>query len=78
MTFVHQKYKIFFYGVIICDKHPSIINIKEGIIYDDQRKTVGTINTCDDFCALKIQKIYFLWYYYLWQTFFHCKYKRDY
>ena len=31
-AFVHQKYKIyFFYGVIICNKHSSIINIKEGI-----------------------------------------------
>ena len=30
-AFVHQKYKIyFFYGVIICDKHSSIV-IKEGI-----------------------------------------------
>ena len=32
MAFVHRKYKIYiFYGVIICNKHNSIINIKEGI-----------------------------------------------
>ena len=31
-AFVHRKYKIYiFYGVIICDKHDSIINIKKGI-----------------------------------------------
>ena len=31
-AFVRQKYKTYiFYGVIICDKHSSIINIKEGI-----------------------------------------------
>ena len=35
-AFVRQKYKIYiFYGVIICDKHSSIVNIKEGIIYND-------------------------------------------
>ena len=32
MAFVHRKYKIYiFYGVIICDKHDSIVNIKKGI-----------------------------------------------
>ena len=32
MAFVHRKYKIyFFYSVIICNKHSSIVNIKEGI-----------------------------------------------
>ena len=31
-AFVRRKYKIyFFYGVIICNKHSSIVNIKEGI-----------------------------------------------
>ena len=31
-AFVHRKYKKYiFYGVIICDKHSSIINVKEGI-----------------------------------------------
>ena len=31
-AFVRRKYKKYiFYGVIICDKHSSIINIKEGI-----------------------------------------------
>ena len=31
-AFVHQKYKKYiFYGVIICDKHSSIVNVKEGI-----------------------------------------------
>ena len=31
-TFVRQKYKKYiFYGVIICDKHSSIVNVKEGI-----------------------------------------------
>ena len=35
-TFVHRKYKkYFFYGAIICDRHSSIINMKEGIIYND-------------------------------------------
>ena len=59
-AFVHQKYKKYiFYSVIICDKHSSIISIKVSIIYDDQRKTIGTINTCDGFCALKIQNIHF-------------------
>ena len=80
-AFVRQKYpkKKKNYGVIICDKHPSIVNIKEGIIYDDRRKTVGTINTCDGFCASKIpqKKIYGACYY-LRQTFFHHKYKRGY
>ena len=69
---------LIFYGVIICNKHSSIINIKKGIIYNDLRKTVRTINTCDSFCTLKIQNIYFLWCYYLRQTFFHHKYKRRY
>ena len=61
-AFVRQKYpKKKNYGVIICEKHSSIVNIKEGIIYDDRRKTVETINTCDGFCALKIQKnIFFM------------------
>ena len=32
MAFVRQRYKKYiFYGVNICDKHSSIINIKEGI-----------------------------------------------
>ena len=32
MAFVHRKYKIYiFYGVIICDKHDSIVNIKNDI-----------------------------------------------
>ena len=32
MAFVHRKYKIYiFHGVIICDKHDSIVNIKKGI-----------------------------------------------
>ena len=49
---VRQKYKIYiFYGVIICDKHSSIVNMKESIIYNDWRKTVETVNTCDGFCA---------------------------
>ena len=31
-AFVRRKYKIYiFYGVIICNKHSSIVNIKEGI-----------------------------------------------
>ena len=35
-AFVRQKYpKKKNYGVIICEKHSSIVNIKEGIIYDD-------------------------------------------
>ena len=55
-AFVCRKYKkkYFFYGVIICDKHSFIVSIKVGIIYNDQRKTIRTINTCDGFCALKI------------------------
>ena len=71
---IQKKY--FFYGVIICDKHSFIVSIKVGIIYNDQRKTIRTINTCDGFCALKIQNIHFLWCYYLWQKFFHRKYKK--
>ena len=51
-AFVHRKYKKnIFYGVIICDKHSSIVNMKESIIYNDWRKTVETVNTCDGFCA---------------------------
>ena len=58
---VHRKYKIYiFYGVSICDKQSSIVNIKEGIIYNDRRNTIDTINTCDGFCALKIQNIFFM------------------
>ena len=31
-AFARRKYKIYiFYGVIICDKHSSIVNIQEGI-----------------------------------------------
>ena len=53
---VRRNYKTYiFYGFSICDKQYSIVNIKEGIIYDDRRNTVGT----------KIQNIYFLWCYYL-------------
>ena len=74
---VHWKYKIYiFYGVSICDKQSSIVNIKVGIIYDDRKNTVDTINTYDGLCASKIQKIYFLWCYYLQQTWFHHKYKK--
>ena len=70
---VRQKYKIYiFYSVSICDKQSSIVNIKEGIINDDRKNTVSTINTYDGLCASKIQKIYFLWCYYLQQTLFHC------
>ena len=30
MAFVRRKYKIYiFYGVIICDKHYSIVNLKK-------------------------------------------------
>ena len=66
------KYKTYiFYGVSICNKQSSIVNIKEGIIYDDRRNTISTINTCDGFCASKIQNIYFLWCYYLGQILFH-------
>ena len=72
MALVHWKYKIYiFYGVSICDKQSSIVNIKVGIIYDDRKNTVDTINTYDGLCASKIQKIYFLWCYYLQQTLFH-------
>ena len=71
---VHQKYKIYiFYGVSICNKQSSIVNINEGIIYDNRTNTVGTINTCDGLCASKIQNIYFLWCYYLRQILFHHK-----
>ena len=71
---VYQKYKIYiFYGVSIYDKQSSIVTIKKGIIYDDRRNTIGTINTCDCLCASKIQNIYFLWCYYLQQTLFHHK-----
>ena len=60
IVLVHWKYKIYiFNGVSICDKQSSIVNIKEGIIYDDERNTVGTINTCDGLCASKIQNIFF-------------------
>ena len=76
MALVRRKYKTYiFYGVSICGKQSSIINIKKGIIYDDRRNTVGTINTCDCLCASKIQNIYFLWCYYLQQTLFHHKKK---
>ena len=52
---VHRKYKIYiFYGISICDKPPSIVNIKEGIIYNDRRNTIDTINTCDGLCASKM------------------------
>ena len=69
MALVHRKYKIYiFYGVSICDKQSSIVNIKEGITYDDRRNTISSINTCDALCASKIQNIYFLWCYYLRQT----------
>ena len=71
-AFVRQKYKVYFFcGVIICNKHSSIVNIKVGIIYDDRKNTVNIINTYDGLCASKIQKIYFLWCYYLQQTLFH-------
>ena len=54
-TLLRRKCKIYiFYGVSIYDKQSSIVNIKEGIIYNDRRNTVGTINTCDGLCASKI------------------------
>ena len=65
---VHRKCKIYiFCGISICDKPSSIVNIKEGIIYNDRRNTIDTINTCDGLCASKMQNIYFLWCYYLRQ-----------
>ena len=61
---VHRKYKIYiFYGVSICNKKFSIVNIKEGIIYDDKRNTVGTINTCDGLYVPKIQIYLFIFIY---------------
>ena len=39
MAFVHQKYKIYiFYGVIICNKHYSIINKKKG--FSDRHEAI--------------------------------------
>ena len=64
---VHRKYKIcIFYGISICDKPSSIVNIKEGIIYDDRRNIVGTINTCDGLRASKIQYIYIYIYFFFY------------
>ena len=38
-AFMHRKYqKYFFYGVSICDKHSSIVNIKENI--SDRHKAI--------------------------------------
>ena len=54
-TLVHRKCKIYILnGVSIYDKQSPIVNIKEGIIYNDKRNIVGTINTCDNLCASKI------------------------
>ena len=54
-TLLRRKCKIYiFYGVSIYDKQSSIVKIKVGIIYNDRRNTVGTINTCDGLCASKI------------------------
>ena len=54
-TLVHRKCKIYILnGVSIYDKQSPIVNIKEGIIYNDRRNIVGTINTCDSLCASKI------------------------
>ena len=39
MAFMRRKYqKYFFYGVSICDKHSSIVNIKENI--SDRHKVI--------------------------------------
>ena len=41
---VHRKYKIYiFYGVIICDKHDSIVNIKKGISDRHEAIEIGKI-----------------------------------
>ena len=54
-TLLRRKCKIYiFYGVSIYDKQSPIVNIKEGIIYNDRRNIVGTINTCDSLRASKI------------------------
>ena len=65
MAFVYQKYKIYiFYGVIICDKHSYIINIKEGISDSHEAIKNGKIfwrenfllsfHICDDIYPLQL------------------------
>ena len=69
-AFVRQKYKIYiFYGVIICDKHSSIVNIKEGISDSHEAIKNGkifwrensllTFHICDDIYPSQLFFIYF-------------------
>ena len=68
--FVHQKCKIYiFYGVNICDKHSSIINIKEGI--SDKHEAIKndkmfwrensplTFHICDDIYPSQLIFLFF-------------------
>ena len=69
-AFVHQKYKIYiFYGVIICDKHSSIVNIKDSI--SDSHETIKngkifwrensllTFHICDDIYPSQLFFLFF-------------------
>jgi len=70
MAFVRRKYKIYnFYGVIICDKHYSIVNKKKGISDRHEAIENGKIffrensplsfHICDDVYPLKLIFLFF-------------------
>ena len=70
-AFVHRKYKIYiFYGVIICDKHDSIVNIKKGISDRHEAIEIGeifwrensplTFHICDNIYPSQLNFFFFL------------------
>ena len=63
-AFVRQKYKVYFFcGVIICNKHSSIVNIKEGISYSHD-----AIENCEIFWRENSPLLFTIFV----TTFIHC------
>ena len=71
MAFVCRKYKKYiFYGIIICDKHSSIVNIKETISDSHEAIKFGkifwrenfflTFHICDNIYLLQLINFFFL------------------
>ena len=69
-AFIRQKYKVYFFfcGVIICNKHSSIVNIKEGISDSHDAIENGEIfwrenstfhNICDDIYPSQLIFLFF-------------------
>ena len=77
MAFVRRKYKIYiFYGIIICDKHDSIVNIKKGI--NDRHEAIKngkifwrencplTFHICDNIYPSQLNLFIYFYFYFIY------------